>query len=106
MRWWLKRQRTGLEHRVERLVIAIRLRTHHTVLQVTLNRQAIDHVQFKVEIPVEQVLYLVTVQQRPPWASDARHCCSRIRARASRDMTVPSGTRVMAAISLVEHPCT
>src|SRR2546421_6926121 len=100
----LKRQRIGPESRAQRLVIAIRLRAHRTVLQAPFNSQAADHVQFIVEIPVEQVLYLVTVQRRPPCASAARPCCSRLRARARRDMTVPSGTSVMAASALYDNP--
>src|SRR5947209_386027 len=100
----LKRQRIGPESRAQRLVMVIRLHAPRTVLQVLFNSQTADHVQFIVEIAVEQVLYLVTVQRRPPWASAVRQCCSRLRARARRDMTVPSGTSVMAAISLYDSP--
>src|SRR5207249_4566425 len=74
------------------------------ILQVPFNRQAADHVPCIVELPVEQVLSLVTVQRRAAEARAARHCCSRLRARARRDMTVPSGTSVMAAISVYDTP--
>src|SRR5215831_5330568 len=65
---------------------------------------ASDDVSCSIDICVEQVVYLVTVHRRPPCACDASQCCSRWRARAKRDMTVPSGTSAIAAMSLYDNP--
>lgn len=95
-----KRQGVRAEGRPQRLLAVIGLRTRRTLVQVVGERHVADDVQFPIEIRVKQLLCLVTVHGRPPCAWETSQCCSRWRARARRDMTVPRGTSVMAAISL------
>src|SRR5215470_364164 len=103
MCWRGKRQSARAEGRPQRLLAVVGLRTFRTRVQVVGERHATDDVQFAIERGVEQRLCLVTVHGRPPSACEISQCCSRWRARARRDMTVPRGTSVMAAISLYEQ---
>src|SRR6266571_19377 len=100
MLWRGKRQRARPEGSPQRLLAVVGLRTFRTLVHVLGYHHIADDVQFPIEIRVEQFLCLVTVHGRPPCAWDTSQCCSRWRARARRDMTVPRGTSVMAAISL------
>src|SRR5882672_4641782 len=103
MLWQGKRQGARAEGRPQRLLAVIGLRTCRTLVQVLGERHVVDDVQFAIEIGVEQCFCLVTVHGRPPSACETSQWCSRWRARARRDMTVPRGTSVMAAISLYEQ---
>jgi hypothetical protein len=61
-------------------------------------------IEFAIEIAVEDGLRQIAAHDRPPVLAAAagwvRTRCSRWRARASADITVPMGTDVIAAISL------
>src|SRR5262249_53717402 len=100
MLWRGKRQGARPEGSPQRLLTVIGLRTRRTLVQVVGERPVADDVQFAIEMGGEQLVCLVTVHGRPPCAWETSQCCSRWRARARRDMTVPRGTSVMAAISL------
>src|SRR5262249_10565896 len=100
MFWRGKRQRARPEGSPQCLLAVVGLCTLRTLVHVVGERYVADDVQFTIEIGVEQLLCLVTVPRRRPCAWDTSQCCSRCRARARRDMTVPRGTSVMAAISL------
>src|SRR4030095_2593278 len=89
------------------LIILISLGARLTIAQVPFQFQAPDQIQFTVEVAGNQVLRLLPAHLRPPGAGDDPGlAASRLRARARRDITVPGGRSVRAAISLYDRPST
>ena len=77
------------------------LRASSTCLQMLLDFEVSDQVQFTVQVRVNQVFHLVAVQVKVPHSCDRRGFVAAARdARARRDITVPMGTPASSAISL------
>ena len=69
--------------------------------EMLVDLQGIRHVQFDIVVGVDEFLDLLAIHERPPlcgWVE--RAVCNCLRARVSRDITVPIGTPAISAISL------
>src|SRR5690242_4775037 len=78
-------------------------RAGDALAQMALHFEAAHKVQLPIDISMDQLLYLAADHARASLGL-ASSFCSRARARASRDITVPTGTAVTSAISLYDRP--
>src|SRR5437899_1834135 len=98
-------ERAGGDRGSQRQIILVSFRALLTIAQALFHFQAPDQIQGAVEITVNQVLSILTTHFRPPGATDKPSlAASRLRARARRDITVPSGRSARSAISLYDRP--
>src|SRR5450756_1000196 len=72
-----------------------------TGLQVAFEFQAVDGIKFAIDVGVEQPAEVSAIHTVPFRLNESCNCR---RARARRDMTVPTGTAATSAISLYERP--
>src|SRR6185503_13617165 len=72
-------------------------------LKMRFQLPSIARRELSIQIGIDLKLHIV-VGHRTPLRSAESARCNRSRARASRDMTVPSGTPVTSPISLYDIP--
>src|SRR5882762_5627074 len=94
-------ERAILESGTQCCLVAISTRADLALLHVLRDLQTSGQIQLAIYVCVNKLLCCVTTQLKTSvFTPFARICCSRLRARARRDITVPSGRPATAATCL------